>query len=70
MWPSMGPMGWWMALWWIFGVAVLALLVWAVTKTAGGFRGDDSPEVILKRRYAQGELEREEYQRRLEDLRR
>ena len=72
MWPYMGPMGWWMVLWWVFGVAVLVLLVWAVARAAGGFspRGEDSPETILKRRYARGELDREEYQRRLEDLRR
>ena len=31
---------------------------------------DETPEQILKRRYARGEIEREEYQRRLEDLRR
>ena len=61
-----------MVLWWVFGVAVLVLLVWAVARAAGGFspQGEDSPETILKRRYARGELDREEYQRRLEDLRR
>jgi putative membrane protein len=65
-------MGWWMGLWWMFGIAVLILLVWAINRGAGGFspRTDDSPEAILKRRYARGDLDREEYQRRLEDLRR
>lgn len=73
MWPYMGPMGWWMVVWWVFGVAVLVLLVWAIARAAGGFSpraAEDSPEAILKRRYARGELDREEYQRRLEDLRR
>jgi hypothetical protein len=40
-----------------------------VAGAAGGFspRGDETPEQILKRRYAKGEMERDEYQRRLED---
>ena len=72
MWPYMGSMGWWMALWWITGIVVLVLLVWLVAGASGGFlpRGDETPEQILKRRYAKGEIERDEYQRRLEDLRR
>ena len=72
MWPYMGAMGWWMALWWVLGLAVLVLLVRLVARNGGGSSGrtDDSPEQILKRRYARGEIEREEYQRRLEDLRR
>jgi len=70
--PYMGGMGWWMAVWWVFGIAVLVLIVWAIARAAGGVspRAEDSPEAILKRRYARGELDREEYQRRLEDLRR
>ena len=72
MWPYMGVMGWWMALWWILGLAVLILLVWVVARAAGGSggRADESPEQILKRRYARGEIEREEYDRRLTDIRR
>ena len=72
MWPNMGPMGWWMAVGWLFGLAVLILIVWMVTRAAGGFpgRADDSPEQILKRRYARGEVDREEYDRRLTDIRR
>jgi putative membrane protein len=72
MWPSMGSMGWWMVLWWVAGIAVLVLLVRLVAGTAAGFspRSDETPEQILKRCYAKGEIERGEYQRRLEDLRR
>jgi putative membrane protein len=67
-----GSMGWWMVLWWVAGIVVLVWLVRLVAGSAGGVptRGDDSPEQILKRRYAKGDIEREEYQRRLEDLRR
>ena len=72
MWPYMGSMGWWMILWWAAGIVVLVLLVRMAGVTAGGSspRSDETPEQILKRRYAKGEIEREEYQRRLEDLRR
>ena len=63
MWPYMGSMGWWMVLWWVAGIVVLVLLVRLVAGTTGGF----SPR---SDRYAKGGIEREEYQRRLEDLRR
>ncbi len=72
MWPFMGWMGGWMMLWWIPGIIVLVLLVRLMSRSSSGlsFGGDDRPEQILKRRYAKGEIERDEYQRRLEDLRR
>ncbi len=63
-----------MWLWWIAGVVVLLVLAWAVaraTRSSGSGRGpaEESPEAVLKRRYAQGEIERDEYERRLSDLR-
>jgi putative membrane protein len=68
----MGSMGWWMVLRWVVGIVVLGVLVRVVVGSFGGSspRSEDTPERILKRRYAKGEIEREEYQRRLEDLRR
>jgi putative membrane protein len=66
----MGSMGW-MALWWVVGAAVLLLMVWMLGRIAGGpGRSEDSPEQILKRRYARGEIDAEEYERRLDGLRR
>lgn len=71
MWPGdhMGMM----AVWWLFGLAALVLLVWVVVRAAGsagiGRGEEESPETILKRRYARGEVDREEYERRLNDLR-
>ena len=60
-----------MVLWWLVAIVVLVLVVRLVAGSLGpGSRADESPEQILKRRYAKGEIEREEYQRRLEDLRR
>ena len=72
MWPYMGSMGWWMAIWWAFGIAFLVLIVWVVGRAAGGPPGrlEEPPEQILKRRYARGDIDRDEYQRRLDDLRR
>src|SRR4051794_19670649 len=56
MWPYMGwgLMGWWMVLWWAAGIVILVLLVRLVAGAAGGFssRADETPEQILKRRYA------------------
>jgi putative membrane protein len=60
----------WMGLWWILGAVLIAALVWALLKsTRGPMNGrSDSPEEILKRRYAKGEIDRETYQRMLTDL--
>jgi uncharacterized membrane protein len=72
MWPNMGRMAGWMVLWWAVGIVFL-IFVGAVR---GGLawwlvpRGDETPEKLLKRRYAKGDIEREKYQRHLEDLRR
>jgi putative membrane protein len=68
----MESMGWWMTLWSVAGIVLLVFLVRMVAGSLGNPapRGDEAPEQILKRRYARGEIEREEYQRRLDDLRR
>lgn len=62
----------WMALWWLLGIALIVLLVWAlVTRLpfSGGQGGSgESPEQILKRRYAKGEIDRDTYERMLADL--
>ena len=61
-----------MWLWWIVGLGLLGLLVWVVGRTAGVPSppgGEDSPETILKRSYARGEIDGEDYERRLIDLR-
>ena len=73
--------GWWMGGWWmiIFWIGVALLFLWGVRQFAGGERGTaprhsdrlpeaDSALAIVKRRYARGEISREEYLALLEDL--
>jgi putative membrane protein len=72
MWPGDGAHMGWMGLWWLLGIALLVLVVWAIARAAGGqnaTRGEESPETTLKRRYARGEIDRDEYERQLSDLR-
>jgi uncharacterized membrane protein len=50
----------------------LLLVVWVIARAAappGVGRPDESPETSLKRRYARGDIDREEFDRRLTDLR-
>lgn len=73
MWTDYGMHMGWMWLWPVVGLAVVVALVWAMVRAGGsaaGPRAEESPEVILKRRYARGEIRQEEYERALTDLRR
>lgn len=54
-------------------VALIALVVWLVIRAAGqrpGGGGAEPAEDLLRRRYASGEIDAEEYRSRLETLRR
>lgn len=65
--------GWWHIGWmWLFWIAVIVAVVFLVRTVAAPARRPTaaSPEEILKQRYAQGEIDQEEYERRLSDLRR
>lgn len=62
----------------VFVVAVIVGIVYLVRGLAGGNTAagtpavpgrHESPEDILKRRYAAGEIDREDYQSRMHDLR-
>ena len=57
---------------WILWLALLALIIWLVVRgsAAGESARQDTPEQIVKRRYARGEITGEEYERILNDLRR
>jgi putative membrane protein len=67
-------MGLWMILGLVFWVLIVAgvvlLVVWAVQKgvSGGGSRSEESALEILKKRYARGEISKEEYEEKKRDL--
>ena len=69
-WNGAGHMG---GMWffWIVGIVIVVALVWAVFRTLSQttINGGESAEQILKRRYANGEIEKDVYEKRLHDLR-
>jgi putative membrane protein len=74
MWMHDGGTGWWIfgAVWMTaFWITAIALIVWAVTRATDG-RGssgsDESPIDIVRRRYARGEITREEFEQLRQDL--
>jgi putative membrane protein len=66
--------GWWIGSVWVFRVIILIIVVWIVLRAAsraheGRAEGRVTPEEILRERYARGEIDTEEFQRRLAVLR-
>ena len=59
---------------WVFRVIILVIVLWIVVRAASSARDVReqrmTPEEILRQRYARGEINTEEYQHRLEVLRR
>jgi putative membrane protein len=67
---GVAPLAGWMMLWVLIGLVLIVVAMWAVVQA--GFFGNsvhDSAEAVLKRRYARGEIDQEEYQQRLERIR-
>jgi putative membrane protein len=63
--------GLFMLLFWgliIVGLVLLVRWLWDHTRTAGNQGGGDSPIEILKRRYAKGEINKEDFDRMKQDL--
>ncbi len=69
-----GGMGIWMLLgivfWILLIVGIVLLVVWVVQKAMGGGadRLEESALEILKKRYARGEISKEEYEEKKRDL--
>ena len=59
----------WMTISWLVGIGLFSMLIWlllvAIRPRPEAGR---SPEEILRRRYAAGEIETEEYERLLDEL--
>ncbi|MGH3328525.1 MAG: SHOCT domain-containing protein [Streptomycetales bacterium] len=72
----MGAMGVWMFVWALVGLAVLAVAVlgavWLARALGRGERSSvrrgETPEEILRGRYARGEIDEDEYLRRISGL--
>ena len=60
----------------LFWAVVLAVVIWLIVKLVarghppGAETGQSRAEEIVRERYARGEIDRDTYQRMLEDLRR
>lgn len=71
-WGVMGPMGWiFMLLFWIFAIFGLVCAVRFLVgrgNPGGGHGAPETPLEILKRRYAKGEISKEEFQGAKKDL--
>ena len=52
-----------MILWFLIGVATVLVFGWLLPSN-----GDRTAEAIIKRRYARGEIDRETFERMLDDL--
>lgn len=63
--------GWGMGWWWIIGILLLVLIVWLIVRSANS-RNTSTKEKssldILKDRYAKGEIDKAEFERRKKDL--
>jgi putative membrane protein len=72
MWHPHEGMGWWMVMGWvwffIFWGAIIYLFFWAVGRLGSERRSEDTPLEILKRRYARGEISKEQYEEMRRDL--
>lgn len=72
---GMMGMGWWMALWGLIGLALLVLVVlgavWLARAVASRSAEpqQDRAEQEVRQLYAAGHIDRDEYLRRIEDLR-
>lgn len=74
MWRAHDGMGWWMVfgtlLWILFWGAIIYLIVTLISRSGSSERPTrpDDPLQIAKRRYASGEITREEFQQLRDDL--
>lgn len=71
-----GMWGGFMWIWWVLGAAFIALMVYLVIQAAGFTKSgpsssrprQETPEDILRKRYARGEIDKDEYENRLKEL--
>lgn len=59
--------GWMMFIWWFLLIALVIVVIRALLNT-NKKSSDETPLEILKRRYANGEIDKEEFEKRKKDL--
>ncbi|MCP9293058.1 SHOCT domain-containing protein [Gracilimonas sediminicola] len=60
--------GWMMFIWWFLLIALVIVLLRPLFKTNQQESESETPLEILKRRYANGEIDQEEFEKRKKDL--
>jgi uncharacterized membrane protein len=57
--------------WWMTATVIVVALIWAVFRALSqpAVGGDASAEELLKRRYVNGEIDKDIFEKRLQDLR-
>ena len=62
--------GWMMFIWWFLIIALVVFAIRAVMNAGQSNQSQpkETPMEILKRRYAEGEIDEEEFQRRKQEL--
>lgn len=60
--------GWMMFIWWFLLIALVVIVIRALINTSRKKDNKDTPLEILKRRYANGEIDKEEFEKRKKDL--
>jgi len=60
--------GWMMFLWWFLIIALIVIVVRILLNSNKQNTTSDTPMDILKRRYANGEIDKEEFEKRKNDL--
>ncbi len=76
MWDGHDGMGWWMLFGSVWFVILWGLIIWAVVTVVSKFGGgqssegirEDSPLEIAKRRYARGEITKDQFDQIRRDL--
>lgn len=60
-----------MWVWWLLAIGLIGVVAWAVARSTSRAAGGaaESAEDVLKRRYASGEIDKDDYEKRLRDLR-
>jgi len=69
MWGNHHFMGGYMWLFWIIVLIVVVLLIkWIIDSTSQKNKNKETPLEILKKRYAKGEIDKEEFEQKKKDI--